>query len=144
MQQKSSYFKTWSCKREKVVIKVGVNIMGEICPRSHPDIAHMRYYLGPQCTTGYEIQDNLNFPMLNPHWQLCKYGPHLCVIMIAGCCANMSTQRKFHCHERNYSFTRISLNHFCCGEGMCSDILTLPSGKCIFVIVQTSLHHILT
>ncbi len=21
--------------------------MGEICPRSDPDIAHMRYYLGP-------------------------------------------------------------------------------------------------
>ena len=58
--------------------------MGKICPRSDPDIAHMRYYLGPlklnlisQCTTGYEIWDNFNFPMLNPHWQLCKYGPHL-------------------------------------------------------------------
>ena len=54
--------------------------MGEICPRSDPDIAHMRYYLGPlfsQCTTGYEIWDNFNFPMLNPNWQLCKYGPHL-------------------------------------------------------------------
>ncbi len=27
--------------------KGGVHIMGEICPRSNPDIAHMRYYLGP-------------------------------------------------------------------------------------------------
>ncbi len=27
--------------------KGGVHIMGEICPRSDPDIAHMRYYLGP-------------------------------------------------------------------------------------------------
>ncbi len=61
--------------------------MGEICPRSDPYIAHMRCYLGPlklkykylfsQCTTGYTIWDNFNFPMLNPHWQLCKYGPHL-------------------------------------------------------------------
>ncbi len=25
----------------------GVNIMGESCPRSDPDIAHMRYYVGP-------------------------------------------------------------------------------------------------
>ncbi len=32
------------------------SLMGEICPRSDPDIAHMG---------------------LNPHWQLCKYGPHL-------------------------------------------------------------------
>ncbi len=44
--------------------------MGEICPRSDPDIAHMRYYLGP-------LKLKYNFPMLNPHWQLCKYGPHL-------------------------------------------------------------------
>ncbi len=28
-------------------LKGGVHIMGEICPRSDPDIAHMRYYLGP-------------------------------------------------------------------------------------------------
>ncbi len=28
-------------------LKGGVHIRGEICPRSDPDIAHMRYYLGP-------------------------------------------------------------------------------------------------
>ena len=27
--------------------KGGVHIMGEICQRSDPDIAHIRYYLGP-------------------------------------------------------------------------------------------------
>ncbi len=37
--------------------KGAVHILGEICPRSDPDIADMRYYLGPL--------------------QLCKYGPHL-------------------------------------------------------------------
>ena len=65
--------------------------MGEICQRSDPDIAHVSSsapiicrvaidYIGPlfsQCTTGYEIWDNFNFPILNPHWQLCKYGLHL-------------------------------------------------------------------
>ncbi len=58
----------------------GVHIVGEICPRSDPDIDHMRYYLDPlklKCTIGYGISDNYNFPMLNPHRQLCKYGPHL-------------------------------------------------------------------
>ena len=29
------------------VIEGGVHIRGEICPRSNPDIAHMRYYHGP-------------------------------------------------------------------------------------------------
>ncbi len=33
--------------RLAVVPKGGVHIMGKICPRSDPDIAHMRYYLGP-------------------------------------------------------------------------------------------------
>ncbi len=33
-------------------------------------------YLFPQCTIGYGIWDNFNFPMLNPHRQLCKHGPH--------------------------------------------------------------------
>ena len=40
-------------------------------------VTDMRFYLFSQCTTRYEIWDNFNFPMLNPHWQLCKYGPHL-------------------------------------------------------------------
>ena len=39
--------------------------------------------LFPQCTTGYEIWDNLHFPMLNPHRQLCKYGPHLIWLLSA-------------------------------------------------------------
>ena len=61
--------------------------MGEICPRSDPNITHMRYYLVPlklkhrwfiqQCTIRYGIWDSFDFPMLNPHRQLCKYGPHL-------------------------------------------------------------------
>ncbi len=34
--------------------KGGVHIRGEICPRSDPDIAHMRYYLGPLKLKGRE------------------------------------------------------------------------------------------
>ncbi len=49
--------------------KGGVHMMGEICQRSDPDIAHVSYYLG--------FWDNFNFSMLNPHRQLCTYGPHL-------------------------------------------------------------------
>ncbi len=37
---------SWVCMM-KQPHKGGVHIMGEICPRSDPDIAHMRYYLGP-------------------------------------------------------------------------------------------------
>ena len=47
--------------------------MGEICPRSNPDIAHMKYSIYPLKL----ILDYLNFPMFNPHRQDCKYGPHL-------------------------------------------------------------------
>ena len=60
------------------LFKGGVHIIGEICPRSDPDITHMRYYLSPSklkykysvcndlfshCTTGYDNWDNFNFPM---------------------------------------------------------------------------------
>ncbi len=81
----SKKFKIQNVKRKNITFsplqKGGVHTRGEICPRSDPDIPDMRYYLGPQklkydlflqCTTGYEIWDNFNFPMLNPHWQLCK------------------------------------------------------------------------
>ena len=64
--------------------------MGGICLRSDSDIAYMRYYLDPlklkyKCVMTYAynvplgigIWDNFNIPMLNPHRQLCKYGPHL-------------------------------------------------------------------
>ncbi len=61
--------------------------MGEICPRSDPDIAHMKYSIDPlkliyndlllECIKGHMILDYLNFPMLNSHRQVCKYGPHL-------------------------------------------------------------------
>ncbi len=44
--------------------KGAVHILGEICPRSDPDIAHMEYCL-----------DSLK---LNLHRHVCKYGPHLC------------------------------------------------------------------
>ncbi len=45
-----------------------------------------------QCTTGYEIWNNLNFPMLNPHWQLCKYGPHLYLhVFIPVCVIHLKT-----------------------------------------------------
>ena len=56
--------------------------MGVNCPRSDPDIIRRGHCLGPYmytCTEGYNIWGHLNFPMLNPHWQVCKYGPHLTV-----------------------------------------------------------------
>ena len=48
----------------------GVHIMGEIGPRSDPDIMDLHNV----------IWDNFNFPMLYSHRQWCKYGPHLCII----------------------------------------------------------------
>ena len=70
--------------------KGAVHILGEICPRSDPDISHMRDYLEPLklhyivCNDlylyhikGYGIWNHFNFPMLNPHRETCKYGPHL-------------------------------------------------------------------
>ncbi len=47
------------------------------------------------CTTGYKIWDNFNFPMSNPHWQLCKYGPHLGV---SGC-VEKCRLCKLHCEK---------------------------------------------
>ena len=35
----------------------------------------------PQCTTGYGMWDNFDFPTLNPHRQPCKYGPHLTYLL---------------------------------------------------------------
>ncbi len=38
--------------------------MGKICPRSYPDIAHMRYYLGPlklKCNLSMKIIISLKF-----------------------------------------------------------------------------------
>ncbi len=41
----------WTCVLDPEMLdsgpKGGVHIMGEICPRSDPDIAHMGYYLDP-------------------------------------------------------------------------------------------------
>ncbi len=37
----------WESRVSSVHLEGGVHILGEICPRSDPDIAHMRYYLGP-------------------------------------------------------------------------------------------------
>ena len=39
------YLKLFS--KQPVIIKGAVHILGEICPRSNPDIAHMGYYLDP-------------------------------------------------------------------------------------------------
>ncbi len=53
---------------------------GENLPKVRSRYCPYEILPGPskvESTTGYEIWDNLNFPMLNPHWQLCKYGPHL-------------------------------------------------------------------
>ena len=53
----------WNCRRAWLpLLKGAVHILGEICPRSDPDIAHVEYCL------------DLNFPMLNLHRQVCKYG----------------------------------------------------------------------
>ena len=51
-------------------------MFGEICPRSDPDIANMRYYNVPGPS---KVEIYFNFPISNPHRQLCKYGPHLLV-----------------------------------------------------------------
>ncbi len=47
--------------------KGAVHILGEICPRSDPDIAHMKYYLDP-IKLIYKT-------LLDTHLQVCKYGP---------------------------------------------------------------------
>ncbi len=62
--------------------KGGGHIWGKICSRSDPDIAHMKYSIDPLklMYKGHMILDHLNFPMLNPHRQVCKYGPHLKIL----------------------------------------------------------------
>ena len=62
-------------------MKGAVHILGEICPRSDADIAYMGYYLEHfYHIKGYGIWNHLNFPMLNPRKETCKYGPHLGIV----------------------------------------------------------------
>ncbi len=109
-------------------VKGAVHILGKICPGSDPDIADMIYYLGPfkfsQCTIGYEIWDNFNFPMLNHHWQLCKYGPHL----PCNCSYNAFIQENLYL-SGNLSFSSI--------------LISLRSGRKYWTIPKVELNIVL-
>ncbi len=92
-----------------------------------------------QCTKGHMILDYLNFPMLNPHRQDCKYGPHLCVdqlILIINPIVTLLIQVLFLCQgQANFpgntiwAFSQISEFYY-------SRVARGQESSCIFFLFQ--------
>ncbi len=54
----------------------------------------------PSGHNGYNIWGHFNFPMLNPHWPVCKYGPHLCLQVSIYSFKDVLVGRPYSCEIR--------------------------------------------